>query len=45
MGFTTQCFICKNTTSIRNRLSKKQIGEDFTIDECVLNKLKINEQL
>lgn len=25
--------------------SKKQIGEDFTRDECVLNKLKINEQL
>lgn len=24
--------------------SKKQIGEDFTRDECVLNKLKINEQ-
>ena len=25
--------------------SKKQIGEDFTRDECVLNKLKRNEQL
>lgn len=24
MGFTTQCFICKNTTSIRNRL--KELG-------------------